>query len=141
MTNIDFYFNASNVHSVAQRLISKAIATKQTVVVCGAESDLQAFDSYLWAFDPVSFIPHGFAGSSIAEQTPVLLSSTLADLPQSHDGLLIHISLTVPSLFSRFERVLELVGIDEPSKIAGRDRFKHYKSRGYPMKMFDLAKP
>ena len=140
MTQVDFYFNATNLHSVAQRLIAKALAAKQKLVVCGEAETLATFDTYLWTFDATSFVPHVYAGDALATVTPVLLSTDGDNIPNSHDGLLINIGQSVPACFSRYQRVLELVGADEPSKIAARERFKHYKSRGYPMKSVDLTK-
>jgi len=49
-----------------------------------------------------------------------------------HD-VLINLSQQTPDCFARFERFAELVNQDESIKQAGRERFKFYKSRGYPL--------
>jgi DNA polymerase-3 subunit chi len=46
----------------------------------------------------------------------------------------------VPERFSRYERLIELVASDEVSVFKGRERYKLYKQRGYPMSHLDLAK-
>ncbi len=153
MTQVDFYFNAAVVQSVAQRLIAKALASKAsaTVVVAGDTDTLAQFDEYLWVFEPTSFVPHVFyndADTALIAKTPVLFipsqlpsDALLATvLPASHADLMINIGHAVPQIFARFNRVIELVGIDDASKTQGRERFMHYKQRGYPMSHLDLMK-
>lgn len=142
MTQVDFYFNAADLNAITQRLIAKALKAKPnaTAVVAGDATRLQAFDAHLWAFDAATFVPHVFASDALAVKTPVLMMSGSEELPHSHYGLLINLGLTVPEHFSRFERCIELVASDEASVLAGRERFKFYKQRGYPMSHLDLAK-
>ena len=142
MTQVDFYFNAPDLMRVAQKLIAKALAAAPTVVVACDEANAAAFDAYLWHFDAASFVPHARVGEAAAAHAPVLLlvGAAASELPRSHYGLLINIGSAVPALAARFTRVLELVGADETSKVAGRERYAYYKQRGYPMKAVDLAK-
>ena len=44
-----------------------------------------------------------------------------------------------PSFFSRFERLAEIVGIDETDVEAGRTRFRFYRERGYELRTHSLA--
>jgi DNA polymerase-3 subunit chi len=37
----------------------------------------------------------------------------------------------VPPQFARFERLLEVVGNEEQELVAGRDRYRFYRDRGY----------
>jgi DNA polymerase III subunit chi len=142
MTQVDFYFNATDLFQVTQRLIAKALKAKPnaTVVVAGDAAPLKAFDTHLWAYDATSFVPHVFASDPLAAKTPVLLTTGGEDLPHSHYGLMVNLGSTVPEHFARFERLIELVASDEASVLSGRERFKLYKQRGYPMSHLDLAK-
>jgi DNA polymerase III subunit chi len=142
MTQVDFYFNADDLYHVAQRLISKALKAKvgATVVVTGDAEQLKAFDGFLWRFEATSFIPHVFASDALAAKTAVVLCIGGDELPLNHHGLLINIGTTIPEHFSRFARVLELVSTHEANKVAGRERFKFYKHRGYPMSSNDLLR-
>ena len=45
---------------------------------------------------------------------------------------------TVPEFFSRFERVAELVENDEQQRHHGRERFRFYKERGYPLQTHNV---
>jgi DNA polymerase-3 subunit chi len=65
----------------------------------------------------------------------------------NHDGekfpdheLLISLHKQTVNFFSRFERVIEIVSMDEEDSRLGRERFKFYKDRGYEMRHFDLSK-
>jgi DNA polymerase-3 subunit chi len=42
-----------------------------------------------------------------------------------------------PPFFSRFERLVEIVGTEEDNKVKARARYKFYKDRGYPLQTFD----
>ncbi len=142
MTQVDFYFNAADLFQITQRLIAKALKAKPsaTVVVAGDAASLQGFDAHLWAFDASSFVPHVFASDALASKTPVLLTVGAEDVPHSHYGLMINLGTTVPERFSRYERLIELVASDQASVLKGRERYKLYKQRGYPMSHLDLTK-
>ncbi len=142
MTQVDFYFNAADLNQVTQRLIAKALKAKPnaTVVVAGSAAALQAFDAHLWAFDAASFVPHVFASDALASKTSVLLTVGNEELAHTHYGLMVNLGTSVPEHFARFERLIELVSSDETSVLAGRERFKFYKQRRYPMSHLDLAK-
>jgi DNA polymerase III subunit chi len=143
MTQVDFYFNATDLFDVTRRLISKALKAKNnaTVVVAADAASLQGLDAHLWAFDATSFVPHVFASDALSSKTAVLLTQGDEDVPHSHYGLMVNLGLAVPVRFSRYARVIELVGSDETSVLKGRERYKWYKARGYPMSHLDLAKP
>jgi DNA polymerase III subunit chi len=108
--------------------------------VAGDTASLQGFDAHLWAFEATSFVPHVFAADTLASQTSVLLTVGDEDVPHSHYALMINLGLTVPERFSRYERLIELVASDEASVLKGRERYKWYKARGYPMSHLDLSK-
>ena len=41
-----------------------------------------------------------------------------------------------PPFFSRFERLAEIVGVDDAA--AGRERYKFYRERGYELRAHDM---
>ena len=51
--------------------------------------------------------------------------------------VLINLSSEVPLFFSRFERVTEIIGLLD--KASGRERFRFYRDRGYPLKSHTIA--
>jgi DNA polymerase IIIc chi subunit len=54
-----------------------------------------------------------------------------------HD-VLISLAPEVPTWFSRFTRIAELVGAAEDDKVRGRERFRFYRERGYPLETHNL---
>jgi len=60
----------------------------------------------------------------------------------SHNGpatVLINLHASPPPFFSRFERLAEVVGMDDNEVAAGRERWKFYKARGYEIRPHNLA--
>jgi DNA polymerase-3 subunit chi len=140
MTRIDFHSNVPDKITYACRLVRKARAAKFQVVLYGADSDqLAAIDEALWTFSDLDFIPHVLAENSLAPQTPVLLvADDSIDLP--HHQILINLSNRTPAGFARFERMFEIVSSDEADKLAGRERYRFYQQRGYPLTHFVAEK-
>ncbi|THA38965.1 DNA polymerase III subunit chi, partial [Streptomyces sp. A1136] len=60
--------------------------------------------------------------------------SEAVELPHHH--VLINLSGNTPEHFARFERMFEIISSDEADKAAGRDRYRFYKERGYPLSHF-----
>ena len=52
---------------------------------------------------------------------------------------MVNFAADVPVFFSRFLRVIEMVGLDEVDKIAARKRFKFYRDQGYEIKTLDTT--
>jgi len=46
----------------------------------------------------------------------------------------------MPSYFSRFRRVVEIVTRDSDDRALARDRFRFYRDRGYEITTHDLGK-
>jgi DNA polymerase-3 subunit chi len=53
--------------------------------------------------------------------------------------VLINLAAKVPSFFSRFERVAEIVTTDDQAKEQARDRYKFYQQRGYELETHKLS--
>ena len=137
MTRIDFYRYAEDKLHVACRLAAKALAQKKRVVVYDPEpSRLAEFDKRLWTWQAVGFVPHVFANSPLAGETPVILTSSGEALP--HHDVLINLADEWPPFFATFERVLEIVGAGDDDKAKARARHAFYKDRGYDIQVRDI---
>ena len=139
MTRIDFYVlsddDGETRLQLACKLIEKASATHQKVFVYSAdESALKELDERLWDFRAISFVAHRFLARDfvpgLADNDPVLLS---AGEPGIDRNILVNLDLAVPAFFSRFERALEIVNRQPHVQEAGRDRYRFYQQRGYPL--------
>lgn len=141
MTQIFFYHNASDRIAATAALIGKAFAQKKALLVYVPESRVAAaLDRELWMKPPTGFIPHVRTTSPLAAQTPILIAENLdplESLPQ--DERLINLSADVPPGFARFTSVIEVVGQDDGERLAGRQRVKFYRDRGYEIRYFDLS--
>ncbi|MEM6709331.1 MAG: DNA polymerase III subunit chi [Pseudomonadota bacterium] len=140
MTRVDFYLLA-DVDLVARdrfacRLAQRAAGAGQGVHVhLSSEKALTHFDELLWNYPAERFVPHEvLAGDQAARpRSPISLG---ASLPTDCDGVLINLGEAVPDFFARFDRVAEIVV--EENKTAGRDRYKLYRDRGYPLHHHDI---
>lgn len=138
MTQVYFYHNASDRIAAAAALIRKAYAQKKAMLVYAPDPSLSAtIDRHLWMYPPTGFVPHVRSTSPLSAQTPVLIADCLDELPQ--DERLLNLSTEVPPGFSRFTSVIEVVGQDDAGRLAGRERAKFYRDRGYEIKFFDLS--
>ncbi|HVK95789.1 MAG TPA: DNA polymerase III subunit chi [Noviherbaspirillum sp.] len=133
MTRIDFHSNVPDKIAYTCRLVRKACAANcKIVLLTGGKTDLMALDQALWTFSELDFLPHVMAGDPFAESTPVILTDREdVDLPHHH--VLINLSTTPPAHFARFERMLEVISSDEADTLAGRERYRFYQQRGYPL--------
>lgn len=93
-------------------------------------------DELLWTFRDVSFVPHAVAGETDANSVSVVVGH--AETPPDEHEVLVNLSHPVPLFFSRFERVVEIVGADAEAKTAARERFRFYKERGYPLESHNI---
>ncbi|MFM0724952.1 DNA polymerase III subunit chi [Paraburkholderia strydomiana] len=131
MTRIDFHSNVGDSLLYACRLLRKAYQAGQPTIVLAEPARLRALDEQLWTFSPLDFVPHCMAGTPLAAQTPIVLTTSLDDVP--HHQILLNLGATVPAQFARFERLLEVVGNAHEELVAGRERYRFYRDRGYAL--------
>jgi len=138
VTTIDFYTHCADRLEVAARLVAKAWAQHGSVrVLTGADADTAELDTRLWRIPPTGFLPHCRLASPVAAETPIIVDHALV-----HEGpaaVLINLHPSRPPFFSRFERLVEIVGAGEGDVAAGRDRWRYYKERGYALRSHNLA--
>lgn len=138
MTEVAFHFNAPDPLAYACRLLRKAVSSGAKVVVTGAPAALQQLDAALWAFSPPDFVPHCSLEdeSCMVAASPVILAPSTQAAP--HRQVLLNLGIAVPEGFERFERVIEVVGLDDQDRQRARNHWKHYAELGYAIKRHDL---
>jgi DNA polymerase-3 subunit chi len=136
MTRIEFFFNVENKLQKVADLSEKAVSKGRRLMVFtpDTESALK-LEEFLWTHPPVGFMPHCRAESKLAPVTPIIIDSQGTQL--THDDVLINLQNQHPPFFSRFTRLIEIVGMDEEDKMAARKRYSFYRDRGYEIKSFD----
>ena len=139
MTKVDFYTGSTDKLRTACQLSHKAMQNGIRTVICTPDSSTHnALDKLLWHYPATAFIPHCASDAGDAEHMPVIL--TQGGDGFLHHDLLINLQNECVPFFSRFERVIEIIGDDAEDSRLGRERFKFYRDRGYELRHFDLSK-
>ncbi|MBI5108677.1 MAG: DNA polymerase III subunit chi [Rhodocyclales bacterium] len=138
MTRISFLHNARDRLQATATWLGQACRRGEKVIVYAPlEGDLERLDRLLWMHPATGFTPHCFAGSVLAAETPVILTTEL-DRP-AHDQCLVNLSNDIPPGFSTFERLVEVVSTADHVRIPGRERFRFYRERGYALETEDIS--
>jgi DNA polymerase III subunit chi len=138
VTQIDFYTHVNDkLHTVCQ-LVAKAYERKLKVLVFTPDSGTSTkLDNMLWTANAIGFLPHAVASSEIAVESPIIIDHRGEDLV--HDDVLVNLRNEWPPFFSRFQRLIEVVGLEENDRLAARERYSFYRDRGYPIKSHNLS--
>ncbi len=142
MTEVSFHFNVPDRLAYACRLLRKATRQGAHVVVTAPSATLNLLDRSLWTFDPLEFVPHvrvmpGAAPAPRLLDTPVWLVEEASDAARRE--VLLNLGLEPPAGFESFARVIEIVSTDEHERSSGRQRWKHYATRGYDIQRHEVA--
>jgi DNA polymerase-3 subunit chi len=139
MTVIAFHFNAPDRLAYVCRLLRKAVGSGAKVVVIGMAETLEQLDAVLWTFSPVDFVPHCYLTSDaqLVAASPVILAASTDSVP--HQEVLLNLGHKVPNGFEKFERVIEIVTLNDEDRQLARSRWKHYADAGYTISRHDLT--
>ena len=145
MTEVKFHFNVPDRTDYACRLLRKATRHGAVVVVTGPAPVLSNLDRALWSFDAVEFLPHVML--HIGQPVPDRLRATRVWLSEDpgasgHHDVLVNLgldSVDAPEGFESFARVIEIVSTDADERVAARQRWKHYATRGYAIERHQVA--
>lgn len=139
MTQIDFYTNVSDKLRTACRITAKAHGQGLRVMLfCPDAETARHLDRTLWTNPPLGFVPHCFPDDPLAAVTPVIVDHQGGDPP--HDQVLLNLRPEWPPFFSRFQRLIEIVSLDDADRQGARERYKFYRDRGYEIRTHDLSK-
>lgn len=142
MTRIDFYIlpddSAGAGERLSCRLAEKIYKMGRSVYLHTASAEQAArLDELLWTYRAGSFVPHARCPDVPAPPPPVLIGCS--DEPPECD-VLVNLAPGIPSRFSRFERVAEIVDGDAANRRSGRERYRFYRDRGYPLHSHRVAR-
>lgn len=141
MTQVDFYIlddpAADARQRFACRLAEKAWQQGHKVYIHTGDAALSSrIDDLLWTFREGSFVPHSLDEAPEADEAEIHIGH--GEEPLHHDEVLINLGSEIPLFFSRFRRVAEVVDADEGNRRAGRERFRFYRDRGYPLESHSI---
>lgn len=139
MTEISFHFNAPDRLAYACRLLRKAVSRGAKLVVTGQSDTLQQLDAALWTLSPMDFVPHCFVENEphVVAASAVILALSTESVPHRH--VLVNLGSAVPKGFEHFDRLIEVVDLNDEDRQLARARWKHYAERGYTITRHDLA--
>jgi DNA polymerase III subunit chi len=137
VTQIEFFSHVEDKLQTACRIAVQAMQEGHRVMLFTADAaTTERVDRMLWSVPSTGFIPHCRGVDELAPVTPVIVDH-LAD-PLVHDEVLVNLNPEWPPFFSRFQRLIEIVGTDEADTLAGRARFRFYRDRGYEIRHHDV---
>jgi len=135
MTRVEFFFNVEDKLQKLAELSEKAIAKNVKLLMLAKTNEAAIqIQAYLWSL-PQQFLPNNPSNHPLAAQTPIIVDWFTDEPP--HDEVLINMQHPQPVFFSRFRRLIEIVGMDEEEKVQARIRYKFYRDRGYEIKNYD----
>lgn len=130
MTDIAFHFNAPDKVEYACRLLRKAYAKGSSLFVLADPVVVHRVEAAMWTLAPGSFIPHCVTGAPayVTTRTPIQIGS---DLPvQAHAALLVNLQREWVEGWQQFEKIFEIVTLDDLDRQAARDRLRRYRAQG-----------
>lgn len=139
MTLIEFHFNTKERLAYTCRLLRKARAQGNRILVLGAPATLSQLDLALWSFSATDFMAHCTSDDSpeVQRASPVCLGS--GALARNDCNVLVNLGDEVPLGFERFSRLIEMVANDDHGRAEARRRWKHYKGLGFDLLQHDLS--
>lgn len=139
MARIEFHFNAPALVHYGCRLLRKVHARGLRAQVVGHATTLFQLDQALWTFSAFDFLPHCLADApeSLRAASSVLLSER--PVPDWDRGVLINLGESIPQDFGLFDRIIDVVSIDELHRAQGRERWREYARLGHELVRHDLA--
>jgi len=138
MTQIDFYTHVEDKLQTVCTLAAKALAKNVRMLILTPDAQTtEHVDKLLWTQPAIGFLPHCRGHHRLAQVTPIILDHVAE--PVVHEQVLVNLCGESPTLFSRFERLIEIVSLDPTDRELARHRFRFYRDRGYDIRTHDLS--
>ncbi len=125
--------------TVACRITEKAWKAGSTVLIQHSDrGELGKLDVMLWTLgNEQGFIPHEIATEAPRlNGIPVVLNTGTG--PTEAVDVLINLTPQLPTHPELATRIIEIIDADPARRAAGRERFKAYRERGFPLEKHDL---
>ncbi len=133
-TTIQFYHLLSTSRERAvPKLMEKALrAGNRVVMLLDNDNALKTMSNALWSNDPDSFLPHGSTREGREQEQPIFLS--LTDSNPNNADICCVLNGSLPESAEQFSKLLDVFdGTREEAVTAARQRWAHYKSKGYAL--------
>lgn len=139
MARIEFHFNAPGLTHYVCRLLRKIHASGRKAQVTGSHHMLVQIDQALWTFSELDFLPHCHAQApvSMLNASGILLVET--PLVSWSRDILVNVGESIPVDFQSFDKVIDVVSVDELDRAQGRERWRAYGRLGHELVRHDLS--
>lgn len=118
----------------ACRLVDKAYQNQRKIYVhVESAEEAEKFNTHLWTFNDISFVPHEIHKPEII--SPVVIGWN--DAPSGFDVLL-NLTLEVPTFFTAFGHIIEIIPDISEIKIKGREKYKYYQGQGIRLETHEI---
>ena len=138
MAEVAFHFNAPDKAAYVCRLLRKAYLKGARVAVLAPHEQLDTLDCGLWLLVQGEFVPHSVGADAEATRrhSPIHLLDQLDE--HAPTQVLVNLTDEVPADYGRFERVIEVVGLDDEDRALARQRWRRYQADGVEPQRHDL---
>jgi DNA polymerase-3 subunit chi len=138
LPDVAFHFNAPDRVGYACRLLRKAYQRKAHVFVWVTPEDLARLDVALWIMSAGEFVPHCLSDDAdlVWVRSPIEIGVQLPAL-RGH-VILVNLRHDMPDEPAAFQRVIEVVTLDEADRGPARARWRQYKALGMEPQRHDL---
>lgn len=132
LIRVDFYLlnnpQPEAVGLVACRLLEKAYQRGHRVFVyCETQQNAEHLDELLWTYKDNAFIPHNLQGEGPEPPPPVQIGCGTE--PRGFNDILLNMATTIPTYFTRFRRIMEIVAVNDAAKETSRNHYREYRAR------------
>jgi DNA polymerase-3 subunit chi len=138
MSEVAFHFNASDKVAYACRLLRKAYVKGASLFVLAAPGDEKRLDAALWTMAQDAFIPHCLSTDPelVKSRSRIEIGVVLPASPSAQ--VLVNLQGQWVEGWAQFEKVVEVVSLDETDRLDARERWRRYRADGVAPVRHDL---
>jgi len=141
LIRVDFYLVSSNDLQarwlLACRLLEKAyLRNHQVFVYCNNQQEAENLDELLWTFKDNSFIPHNLQGEGPEPPPPIQIG--YREEPRGFNDILLNLANDIPTFYTRFRRIIEVIANEEAAKELGRKHYREYRSQQHQLQTHEV---
>ena len=122
----------------ACRIIAKAYNNNHQIYVhTNSLDEAQNFDTQLWTFNDISFIPHEIYTPNSNLDIPILIGYG-DNFPARTNNILVNFTHEIAPFYRQFGHIIEIIPNEENLKATARQRFQIYQKDGYTTEVFNV---
>ena len=137
---IDFYIldNADKQKSLlfVCQLIEKIYSQQSVYVFLQSKEAAEYFDNLLWIYREDSFLPHHLYDEKNDSVAPIEIG--YGSLVPQRKNTLINLDTAIPSFYSEFNHLVEIVFSDTQVQQLARERYKMYRDHGHELNTYKV---